>query len=236
VQTCLGTVQLFLEWDWATAEAHYRRAIQLDPAYAQGHRMLGVALSHRGRHEGARAAIRRARELEIYAMHYALSAMIEVHGRDPRAGVEFGRQATIIEPDFWIGHYHLSQAYEQLGDLEAALNSVTTAGRLGGGNSKAIGLRGYLLAKLGRTEEAREVLTGLESIARERFLPPYAMALTLLGLGEHDRALEYLEQGYDLRDVGLIFLPVDPKWDVLRPHARFRQLIQRCQFERTEPT
>jgi hypothetical protein len=52
------------------------------------------------------------------------------------------------------------------------------------------------------------------SIARERFLPSYAIALTLLGLGEHERAMEFLERG---------------------PHARFRQLIQRCQFERADP-
>ena len=67
VQTCLGSIQLFLEWDWAAAESHFRRATQLDPAYAQGHRMLAVALTHRGRHDEARTAIRRARELDVYA-------------------------------------------------------------------------------------------------------------------------------------------------------------------------
>ena len=87
---------------------------------------------------------------------------------------------------------------------------------------------------MGRRAEACEVLSGLESIARERFLRPYAMALTLLGLSEHERALEFLERGYEVRDVGLIFLPVDPKWDAFRPHARFRQLIQRCNFERAD--
>lgn len=235
VQTSLGNVQLFIDWNWPEAEAHYRRAIALDPGYALGHRMLGVVLSHRGRHEGARAAMRRARELDIYAMHHSLSAMIEIHGRNPLAAVAFARQATVIAPDFWVGHYHLAHAYDQAGELELALDAITTAGRLGGGNSKAIGTRGYLLAKLGRQEQAREVLAGLESIARERFMPPYGMALTLLGLDEHERALECLERGCELRDVGLIFLPVDPKWDALRSHARFRRLIDRCGFERPDP-
>ena len=235
VQASLGNVQLFIDWDWPAAEAHYRRAIALDPSYAFGHRMLGVVLTHRGRHEEARAAMRRARELDIYAMHYSLAAMIEIHGRNPAAAVAFGRQATVIAPDFWIGHYHLAHAYEQAGELELALDAITTAGRLGGGNSKAIGTRGYLLAKLGRDQEAGEVLAGLESIARERFVPPYGMALAWLGLGEHDRALECLERGYQLRDVGLMFLPVDPKWDPLRGQPRFRELLGRCGFERADP-
>ena len=119
--------------------------------------------------------------------------------------------------------------------VETTWNSFTTAGRLGFGNSKAIGTRGYLLARLGRGEEACEVLAGLESIARERFVPPYGMALTLLGLGETERSLESLERGQELRDVGLMFLPVDPKWDVVRSQPRFRELIRRCGFERADP-
>jgi len=235
VQASLGNVQLFIDWGWPAAEAHYRRAIALDPSYAFGHRMLGVVLTHRGRHEEARAAMRRARELDIYAMHYSLAAMIEIHARNPAAAVAFGRQATVIAPDFWIGHYHLAHAYEQAGELELALDAITTAGRLGGGNSKAIGTRGYLLAKLGRDREGREVLAGLEAIARERFVPPYGTALCWLGLGDHDRALECLERGYELRDVGLMFLPVDPKWDPLRGQPRFRELLGRCGFERADP-
>jgi TolB-like protein/Flp pilus assembly protein TadD len=233
VQTSLGLVNLFLDWDWPAAEAHFRRAIALDPAYALGHRMLGVSLSHSGQHEAARIAIRRSRELDIYAMHYSLSAMIEIHARNSTAALAFARQATVIAPDFWIGHYHLAHAYDQAGELELALDSITTAARLGGGNSKALGTRGYLLARLGRLEEAREVLTGLEAISRERFMPPYGLALTLLGLGDNERALEALERGFELRDVGLMFLPVDPKWDGLRSEARFRKLIARCGFERT---
>jgi hypothetical protein len=58
------------------------------------------------------------------------------------------------------------------------------------------------------------------------------MALTLLGLGEHEQAIERLEKGCELRDTGLMFLPVDPKWDPLREQARFRALLQRCAFER----
>ena len=230
VQASLGMVQLFLDWDWPAAEAHFRRAIALDPAYAFGHRMLGVVLTHRGQHEDARVAMRRARELEIYGMHYSLSSMIEIHARNPQVAIEFARQATAIAPDLWVGHYHLSHAYELAGELELALESVNIASRLSGGNSKALGTRGYLLAKMGNEREAREVLTGMEAISRERFLPPYGMALTLLGLGEDQRALECLERACEIRDVGLIFLPVDPKWDRLRSNTRLQEVIRRCGF------
>jgi hypothetical protein len=66
-------------------------------------------------------------------------------------------------------------------------------------------------------------------------VPPYGIALARLGLNEHELALEALERGCELRDVGLMFLPVDPKWDVLRSNARLRALIRRCGFDKPEP-
>src|SRR4029450_6695566 len=40
----LGAVKLFLEWDWAGAEASLRRAIELNPRAAMSHVYLGLLL------------------------------------------------------------------------------------------------------------------------------------------------------------------------------------------------
>ena len=75
VQTSLGSLKFWLDWEWTAAETAYRKAVQLDPSYPLAHRMLGVALSHMGAHEEAQAAIRRARELDpLYVMHQSLLA------------------------------------------------------------------------------------------------------------------------------------------------------------------
>jgi TolB-like protein/Tfp pilus assembly protein PilF len=228
VQTSIGFLNFFLEWDWPKAEVAYQKAIALDANYPLAHRMLGVLYTHCGRHDAARAAMRRARELDLYAMHYALSAMVELHAHDFPAAVQFGRHATVLAPDFWIGHFQLAQAYEQLGEHDLALEANASASRLSGGNSKTLGLRGYILAKAGRSDEAREVLATLDAISRERNYPPYAAALVLVGLGQTERALQYLESALLVRDVHLLFLPIDPKWDGLRSDARFADLIRRC--------
>src|SRR5947207_5673246 len=67
----------------------------------------------------------------------------------------------------------------------------TTQGASLAANSKVLSLRGYLFAKLGRTNEALQVLNTLEAIARDRYVPPYAMAQIHLGLGDGDLALEW---------------------------------------------
>jgi tetratricopeptide (TPR) repeat protein len=230
VQTSLGNLKFWLDWDWPAAEIAYRKAIELDPSYPLGHRMLGVLLSHMCRHEEAQASIRRARELDpLYVMHQSLSSQIAFAARNYPAAVQFARQAIVVDPDFWIGQLHLAQVSIELGEIEQALAALNNSGKLGV-NSKVIALRGYVFARMGRVEEAQIVLQTLLSLARERYVPPYAMALVHAGLGEFEWALQWLERSYDARDVHLVFLTVDPKWDPLRSEPRFSNLLRRCGF------
>ena len=227
-QSSLGFVDFWLDWKWGEAEGAFRKAIALDPSYAFAHRMLGHVLSNLGRHPEARQEMQRARELDpLYAMHHALSAQVAFAARDHQAAIQFARQAVVIDPEFWIGHFQLAQALEQRGQLAQALESAKDAGRFSG-NSKAISLRGYILAKQGRSQEAREVLKALEAVSGDHFVPPYAMALVHAGLGEHDAALDWLERSFQLRDVHLVFLTIDPKWDPFRADRRFDDLLRRC--------
>ena len=124
----------------------------------------------------------------------------------------------------------------QLGEADLALNAVNDAGRFSGGNSKAIALRGYLSAKLGKTKEAHEVLSTLEAVSRERYVPPYATALVHAGLGKHDSALEWLQRAYDEHDVHLVLATVDPKWDRFRADVRLADLLTRCGFTSSGPS
>jgi hypothetical protein len=56
------------------------------------------------------------------------------------------------------------------------------------------------------------------------------MALVHAGLGQRDQALEWLERAFDVRDVHLVFLTIDPKWDPFRANAHFLALLRRCSF------
>jgi TolB-like protein/Tfp pilus assembly protein PilF len=226
-----GFLNLFLTWKWSVAEEAFRKAVELDGNNPLAHRMVGVTLSHMGRHQEAVAALRRARELDpLYVMLHALSSMVCMHAGDLDTAFDLGKQAIVVDPDFWIGHYMIAQVYEQLGKYELALDAVRQAGKLGGGNSKALSLRGYILAKAGYANEAREVLQTLQSIAQERYVPPYAMAMVHAGLSEKKESLEWLDRALEVRDIHVIFLPVDPKWDDFRNDARFKSFIAKCQL------
>ena len=175
--------------------------------------------------------MRRTRELEpLEPMSHALSAQVAFQAGEYPAAVDHARRAVLTDSEFWIGYAELGQAYERTGQTDLALTALTDAARFSGGNSKAISLKGYILAKIGRSSEAREVLRTLEADAGDRYVPPYAMALVHAGLGEREPVFEWLDKAYVARDVHLIYLPVDPKWDPYRADSRFTALLARCGF------
>jgi TolB-like protein/DNA-binding winged helix-turn-helix (wHTH) protein/Flp pilus assembly protein TadD len=230
-QLAAGYVSWLLDWDWPAAEHAFRAAIRLDPSDAVAQRTLGHALSQLGRQSEAATAMRRARELDaLEPMSFALSAQVAFQARDNALAADYARRAVLMDSVLWIGYSELAQAYEQTGESDLAMAALTDAVRFSGGNSKSVALKGYLLAKAGRGPEAREVLRTLEAGAHERYVPPYAMALVNAGLGETDAVFDWLEKAYAARDVHLIYLPVDPKWDRYRQDPRFAALLHRCGF------
>jgi TolB-like protein/DNA-binding winged helix-turn-helix (wHTH) protein/Flp pilus assembly protein TadD len=230
-QFMAGYVNWVLDWDWPGAERRLRRAIALDPGTADFHRVLGHVTSQMGRADDADAEMARALDLDpLDALSHALRSQVAFQRRDFAAAIRHARQAILLDSTFWIGYMQLGQAYAQTGQSDLALEALADAMRLSGGNSKPVSLRGYVLARTGRTAEAREVLRLLETRSRERFMPPYALALVHAGLGDTEAAMAWLDKAYGERDAHLVYLPVDAKWDPYRADPRFQALLARCGF------
>jgi tetratricopeptide (TPR) repeat protein len=229
-QTSMAVVNFMLSWNWPAAEAGLRQAIDIDASYAWAYTMLGNVLSQSGRHAEAWPMMRRGCDLDpLSAIAHAMSSQVAFQAGDWSSALEHARQAIAIDPEFWVGHMQRGQVYEQLGETDLALESLNHASRLSG-NSKPLSLRAYVLAKSGQADEAREMLSMLEDVSRARHIPPYALALVHAGLDERDALFDCLDRAYKTRDVHLVFLTVDPKWDPFRADPRFDVLLARCAF------
>jgi TolB-like protein/DNA-binding winged helix-turn-helix (wHTH) protein/Tfp pilus assembly protein PilF len=229
VQIALGYYHFLLDWDWPAAEAAFRQATTLDPNSAIAHLMLGHVRAQSGDHVESRMMARRARELDPFLAHtFTLSATMAFQARDYPSALEFARQAVAINPYGWAGHLNLAQVLAEIGEYPEALASYENAERYSGANAKAVAYRGHVLARMGRADEARAIASALEARSRERYVPPYTIAMIHAGLGEADTAFEWLDRALEARDIHLVFTTVDPRWDELRDDPRFRSLLSRC--------
>ena len=228
----LGWQEFWFGWNWPSAEASLRRAIDLDPNYANARRWLGHLLSNAGRHSEALAEMARARELDPFSpLMRLVSAQASYQARDFGAAERHARDIIARDPNLWAGHINLAQALAAQHRFEEALSETAEAMRLDG-NTKGLTLRGYVLARMGRTADAKAVLREAEALTRAGFFPPYTIAVVYAGLGEPEGVFAALERAYAVRDANLVFLLVDPKLDPFRDDPRFRALVERCGFLR----
>ena len=178
------------------------------------------------------AAMARARELNpLDAATWALSAQVAYQAHDVAQAAILARRAIALDSHLWIGYIQLGQAYAAASEPDLALEAFADADRFGNGNSKIASMRGYVLARMGRTEAAREVVASLTQPSPARYVPPFAAALVYAGLGDREAMFAALEKAYAVRDVHLMYLPVDMRWDPYRSDPRFVSLLTRCGFD-----
>jgi TolB-like protein/DNA-binding winged helix-turn-helix (wHTH) protein/Flp pilus assembly protein TadD len=228
-QYARGYYSLFREGDARAAEKAARLAIELDPNNAQAHMLLGVTLPHFGEYVEAREMMRRARELDpMFALIFANSANIALQAGDPTGALEFGKQAIAVNPEFWVGHFHLGNARRALGDLEGAVQAYADAARLSDGHSLTYTARVSILVGLGRMADAEALLTEMTARAALQYVPPLALAVANAQLGETDTAFAWLDRAVAVRNVGLGSLATDPRLRSLHDDPRFEDLLRRC--------
>jgi TolB-like protein/tetratricopeptide (TPR) repeat protein len=225
----LGTVKVWMEWDWPGAEAALRRALELNPSYVQAHRYYACLLSHTGRHDEAASAMDSARALDpLSPIMHALSGHLRWHARDYKGALAHLRNAEAISASHWIVHTFLGRVHECTGWLEDSLNEYQKAFDLsGGGNTEPIAFRARVQALTGNRTAAEQAIGALAELSKHKYVPPYNIAMIYAGLGDTEGALHWLEKGLESRDVRLVFLQADPRWDPIRQEPRFQTLSRR---------
>ena len=227
----LGWQEFWFGWNWLAAEASLRRATVLDPNYASAHRQLGHVLSNAGRHSEALTEMARARELDPFSpTMYMVSAQTAYHSKDFVPAERHARQSIALDPNFWAGHVPTGASSGR---------AAPPRGSAGRRHTKATGWRQTRKAScgeptcsdvMGRRAEAQKLLREFEQ--KTPLVAPYEIAVVHAGLNDANGVFAALEKAYAVRDVNLVFLPVDPKWDPFRADPRFQALLDRCGFTR----
>jgi len=92
---------------------------------------------------------------------------------------------------------------------------------------QSLGSLGHAHAVSGNREKARQALSDVLELSKRRYVSPFATAVIYTGLGDKERALEWLERALDDRSLEMIFLKVDPRFDRLHADPRFANLLRR---------
>jgi len=218
------------EWDWETNEAEFRRAIQLDPNFAEVRAFYSHLLIALKRPEEALAQIERARQLD------PLNAFVQaLHGVDlyfvrryDEAIVQL-QGALKTSPDLPFAHCVLANAFNVKGEAEQAFKG--TQGCLAHYGSEVTDalMRGY--SETGYQGAMRRVADLLAVGIGGTYVPPVDVFAAYMHAHQEDAALQWLAKAVDVRDPNLYGALRDPfVIDRVADDPRFREILRRTRL------
>src|SRR5581483_7418264 len=218
----LGFSRLLYDWDFDSAKREFKRAIKLNPSFANAHDGYSFYLKATGQHEKAIRACQDAQKLEPLSLFATISlGWAYYFARDYDQAVSQHRKALEMDPQSAFAHWNLGMALVQLDKMDEAIEAFRQADTHSGGGLTFKAHLGFALALAGQHDEARGIITELETMARQRYVSSYHFAIIYLGLGEFDRTFDYLDSACDERSGFMSFIKVEPMLDPLRSDPRF---------------
>jgi TolB-like protein/DNA-binding winged helix-turn-helix (wHTH) protein len=219
------------DWDWAATEREFNEAIALAPNFGCAHLNRSYYLSWKGRRIEALAELAKSRELDPGYSFAATEAAAYYQFRDYKGLVEASRRELASNPNEWLGHHFLGVGYEGLGKRAEAILEYQKAIEMSDAEPDPTAALAHMYAVTGKRPEAVKILRELQRKSKNTYVSPYLIATIYAGLGDKDRAFEFLEKAYQERSWDIAwFLKADLRIDNLRADPRFKALWQRVGF------
>ncbi len=227
----LGNILKDYDWNWQAAEEEYKRALELNPNYAAAHRLYAGFLAALGRKEESTKEFRQAQELD------PLSVVINNEGawnsymaREFEQSIEQSIKTLEIEPHFAPAQFTFGLACEQLGRYDEAIQALKKARDGSQGNPATLAGLGHAFAAARKPKEALKILSELTEMSKGSYVSAYGLGIVYAGLGNQDKGTESLDKAFRERDVWLVWLKTEPRFDGLRSDARFQEILKRIGF------
>jgi TolB-like protein/tetratricopeptide (TPR) repeat protein len=218
----LGHESGMFEWRWDEAEAHFQRALELSPGYALARVWYSHLLTASGRFDEAIEETERACECDpLSPTVRATLGLALYYARRFERAEETYKAVLDADPSFALAHFFLGRLYMVQGRLEEAVEQQAAASVI----PTALGVLAGAWRRLGRPDRARDLVRGLERLAKARYVGP--LAWFVANADDPDAQLAWLERAVDAREGSVPLLNTDAGMDPLRGDPRYHAIIGR---------
>jgi eukaryotic-like serine/threonine-protein kinase len=225
--TSLAAVREAYDFDWAGAEAEFKRALELNPNYANGHHWYGLMLVNLGRLDEARQQIELARGLDLLSLQIQLNArLVYEAARQFDQAMEVERKVAEMDPTFGGAHFALSEDYHRKKMYREAAAELQKALLLTNESKEAALFANVTDAASYRRAVAQQIALR-KGRSKTQYVSPMWFADRFLELQDNEQALAWLEKAFRERNERLVYLKMNPSYDPLRSDLRFQDLLRR---------
>jgi TolB-like protein/Flp pilus assembly protein TadD len=230
----LAWVKTVYDWDRSGGEKEFQRAIELNPAYATAHFWHSLALVSMGRSEEAIVEQKRALELDPLSLIInRVLALDFYYARRYDQAIEQEQLTLEMDSNFAFVHLQLGQAYLQNSMYKQGIAECEKELLVSPRHPYALSGLGYAYAVAGRSAEAQKLLDQLNAVSEQKYVPAISRVGVYVGLGDKEKAFEWLGKAYEDRSIGSTFVTIkmDPIYDPLRSDQRFQDVLRRMNLQ-----
>ena len=223
----LGLVRLY-QWEWDGSEAEYKRAIELNPKYATTYHWYSRLLRVKGRHAEALAQIKKGQEADPLSVPIAENLVQNLIENGDLDGALAQCKRTIeLDPNYWSIHFRQAAVHFERGEKAEGFAAASKSIELIGRAPIALGFWGYALAVSGKRQDALSVVKELEGKYAAKEMDGVRIASVYIGLGDKDKAFEWLEKDFQTRRPTLMEMRLELEFRSVRDDPRYKDLLRR---------
>ena len=227
-RTPLAAVLWLHDWQWQEAQMEFERSLALNPAHPTANHWYAEYLMTMGRHVEAIARMQNSQELDPLSLIISVAIGWAFYmARRYDDAIEQLRRTVELDPNYPVTYWILGLLLRKIGSYELAIAEGEKGVKLSGGSSLMNAALAQTFATAGRRKKAIQILDHLRNLTKQKYVASYFFAGIHIGLGEDERAIEYLEKSYEEHSHWLIYLHIDPSMDGLRSNPRFQSLLRR---------
>jgi serine/threonine protein kinase/tetratricopeptide (TPR) repeat protein len=216
------------DWQWQEAQTEFKRSLELNPAYPTANHWHAEYVMTMGRQFEAMAKMKNSQELDPLSLIINVAiGWASYMARRYDEAIEQLLRTVELDPNYPVTHWILGLLYRKTGRCELAIAAGEKGVNLSGGSPLMRAALAHTYGESGRPKEALQVLDDLTELAKHKYVAPHFFAGIHIGLGENERAIEYLEKSWEDHSHWLIYLHLDPSMDALRSNPGFQGLLRR---------
>ncbi|MHC4542728.1 MAG: tetratricopeptide repeat protein [Planctomycetota bacterium] len=232
-RTSLGSIRTFYDWDWEGGEGEFKRAIELNPAFAGAHQAYSSNLMLRARFDAAIKEMEQALELDPLSVgiNHDLGTVCICAGQFDRA-VNALKRTLEMDPSRVYAHHNLGEAYFGKSMYEEALVEFQKERGISKGAQAWTELYiGGTYVEMGKPDEAQKVLNDLLERSKAEYVSPFILAGFHFVLGENDEGFKLLDKAYKEQDTWMCWLKIEPLLDSIRSDPKYTALLRKMNLD-----
>lgn len=235
----LGLIMVTIDWDLYGADQQFREAIRLSPKNAEVHAKYAQYLRWLGRYDRAMEMAKRASELDPLTplTNFWLGAIYSFAGRYDES-IDQCHHILELDSSYFHAYAYLAYNYSLKGSYSKAVFFADKALSFDEVRNDRMYLPPviWVYAKSGETGRARELLSEFQKLCENTPCDPISYTLIYTGLGDYEKAFEYLKAGYEQRSGLTLYLLVNGNFLLkeISSDPRYIEILRKLGFKMNE--